>query len=635
MRVLTTLQAAAAILIAFIIFVIAINGCRGTREDLSKIPVNPKFENTPPPVGDITIQQIEGNKNGNVLFVADFGKALGQEQFHAVMVGDEKIVLRDDGKNGDSIARDGKFSIVLKEDIAEMQRQIDESNRVLRSQKEFISFSMRTMIRTPVEQLLKEDFRTFVERRPFKISPIFSVLCSPRVPVEKEKSLMITHPSVVEDTLRTFNPCTGKGNPDGAWAFPKLISEMANTPVTGVSASDFLKKWLETWLTNVTVNADVILKRTQINTIINRWSTLSKGTFDIKFAPFKLIAIVNRLDLRGNGGYGFSNPGEGRFVFCAINCDNGTTSVVRNPGPFMIIFEYGLPFKKCAELKAYAKQWSDLSGLALPGATYNKALELITNQFAMANTSPSKPNGSSLNQIRTNEFALHPDPPATGIDDVWELREFNIDSTTHLLKNVTVKREPQVRFNKVHPSQIPADVTTLAAFVNSNTPAVEANTYTINEIEGGKNFLAGKAHTLNGFGYHWNGSPIAPPPPNPEYITSDSARFVLSLHTCSGCHGGEANTGNFMHVAPGGGSGVPATLSGFLTGNPPMTSGGFVVTDRALRPNPPGTGKPREFNDLEFRKNDLEGFVACTCTPRVRVFEIARILRLKPLNSTH
>jgi hypothetical protein len=589
--------------------------------DLSKVLVNPLFEKAPPDVGEVSIQQID-SKDGNILVVADFGKTLGNEQFHAVMVADEKVVLRDDGKKGDEKAGDGKFSVVLKEDIGELQKALDEGKRNLSSKKELITFNGRNMVRTPVESLLRTDF-SLAEKRKIDLSRIFSVLCFPPVAVDKEKSLMVTSPAVVEDTSRTFNPCNNSGNANGAWAFPKLISEMANTPATGVSPSDFLKKWLESWLTSVTVNGDVIAARLQMNNIINNWSTLSKGTFDIKFAPFKLIAIVNRVDLRGNMGYGVTNPGEGRFVFCAINCNNGTPSVFGTPAPFMVIFEYGLPFKTCGSLKAYAKQWADLSGMTLGDPAYNAALENITNQFALANTSPSKPNGSSLNQIRTNEFAFG------FATNVWELREFNIDSTTHLLKNVTVKQEPQLRFNKQHLEQIPADVATMANFVNTNVAAVEANTYSIPEIEAGKNFLAGQAHTRNPTTFHWNGSTSA----GPEFITSDKARFNLSLNTCSGCHGGEANTGNFMHVAPGGPTGVPAFLSSFLKGNPPLSSGGFVVNDRAQRPTAPG--EAREFNDLERRKIDLETFVHCTCVPRFRPFDLVRALKVKPLNMTH
>jgi hypothetical protein len=256
----------------------------------------------------------------------------------------------------------------------------------------------------------------------------------------------------------------------------------------------------------------------------------------------------------------------------------------------------------------------------LGSAPYPAALQTITDQFTAANTSPSKPNGSSLNQLRTNELALGAGP--------WELREFNIDATTHLLVNVTVKQEPQTSFNDIHIPHTPSDVQIMANFVNTNTPAVENNTYTVPLMEGGQHFLAGKAHTMNPVTYHWDGTE---PAPAPSRISSDKARFVFSLNTCSGCHGGEAFTGNFMHVAPGGPTGVPAILSKFLTGVPPMSSTPFSVTDRANRPPAPA----HEFNDLERRRIDLRNFVSCPCKPSVRVFALAEALRHRPINMTH
>ncbi len=225
-----------------------------------------------------------------------------------------------------------------------------------------------------------------------------------------------------------------------------------------------------------------------------------------------------------------------------------------------------------------------------------------------------------MNQVRTNEFALTTAP--------WELREFNIDATTHLLVNVTVKQEPQTPFNQEHIPNLPADVQILANYINTNTPAVENNTYSVPLMEAGQHFLAGKAHTMNPVNYHWDGTE---PAPGPSHVNSDKARFVFSLNTCSGCHGGEAFTGNFMHVAPGGPTGVPAVLSKFLTGVPPMTNTPFLVTDRANRPPAP----PHEFNDLERRKIDLQKFVSCLCKPPIIVFVLAEVLRQRPINMTH
>ena len=155
------------------------------------------------------------------------------------------------------------------------------------------------MQRIPMEDFRLQEISRFGVDMPIKIPP-FLFPCLPSITIDKEKSLMITSPSVVEDSTRTFNPCNQSGNPNGAWSFPHLISEMANTASTGVSAQDFLMNWLKTWETNQTVNADVIAARTQIAAIIDSWKTASGGSFDIKFAPFKLIAIVNRVHLRGN-----------------------------------------------------------------------------------------------------------------------------------------------------------------------------------------------------------------------------------------------------------------------------------------------------------------------------------------------
>ena len=58
-----------------------------------------------------------------------------------------------------------------------------------------------------------------------------------------QKTLLITDLSVVNDPVRTFDPCTGKGTPMGAWSFGKLMSDIANQPVSGISPSDFARRW--------------------------------------------------------------------------------------------------------------------------------------------------------------------------------------------------------------------------------------------------------------------------------------------------------------------------------------------------------------------------------------------------------
>ena len=433
---------------------------------------------------------------------------------------------------------------------------------------------------------------------------------------------MITDPGVLTDATNTFNPCTNAGTKGGIWTFGHLIREMANTPATGVTPEDFLKNWLNTWTVPQTVNGDIITPRPQIAQILLNWQTLcgTGNPLDVDKAPFKLIAIVNRLDLGGSSAYGFKNPGEGRFVFCAINDD---CTVMRNPQPFMVIFEYGIPKSKCVDLKAYAQEWYDLKLLPLGLPAYNNALGAITKQFTEANLAPSKPNGNALNQIRTNELGLGVGP--------WELREFNIDAISHQLIDTTVKQEPQIPFNNEHFAKNPADVQDMATFVNNNEPQFLSVTYSIPLTVplSSKPFLAGKAHTLDPSNYHWDGTTTA----GPSFINSDSARFQLSLNTCSGCHGGEANTGNFMHVAPSIPNGVPAQLSGFITGNPPFSASPFKVQDRANRPS--GSPQVRGFNDLERRGLFLEAAIKKSCSPKVLLPDLVAALTFKPLNMVH
>lgn len=596
-------------------------GCENSDDIPSDVLVNPAFEMAPPITQNVTLQLLEESRNkGKFLLVANLGKEQIKGNFHALMIDEEKIVLRDDGKGGDEEKGDGKFSIVIEEDLPSLAAHLDSLNkRNLNTDGILALFRGRIMEKIDSKNL--RDFNpreALLSKKAFLFPKDILKLLIPADPLLKSRSLMITDPAVVQDPNRTFSPC-GTGNPNGVWSFGHLIREMANSSTTGITPEAFLDNMLHTWMSPQLINGDNVAARPGINQIINLWQSLSGGTLNVDRAPFKLIAIVNRIDLRGSSGYGFSNAGEGRFVFCAVDAN---CNVIRNPAPFMIIFEYGVPIKGCAILKAYAQEWFNLKTMTPGTPAYNAALENITTQFTEAGQGGTKPNGSALNQLRTNELALGINP--------WELREFVIDATSHLLTPTTVKQEPQITFNQVHPGALPADVQILANFTNAHQIDVENDKHKIPLVETGRNMLAGKAHTLDPVNYHWNASTSSAAS---DFINSDRARFKLSLNTCSGCHGGETITNNFMHVAPGPGSGVPATLSGFLTGNPPGSSSPWVVTDRAGRTSTPASGW--EFNDLERRAKDLQDFVATPCKPKLKIPVLVRMLTVPPLVMTH
>ena len=138
----------------------------------------------------------------------------------------------------------------------------------------------------------------------------------------------------MEDSTRTWNSCAQKGNAKGPWTFGTLMRQLASKDPTHIAndsaVSDFIKNWLNLWAITQIINSDTVKARTLVNTIIlNPWLNKSRnagspeGQLDMRFAPFKLLAIVNRVDLRDGAldGIPGSPCGEGRFVFCAIRND--------------------------------------------------------------------------------------------------------------------------------------------------------------------------------------------------------------------------------------------------------------------------------------------------------------------------
>jgi len=588
-----------------------ISGCQSK----PRVPVDSRYEMVPPIARTVEIKQLRGGANGRILVVADFGQGVISSRFHAVHVGEETVVLQDDGRGGDQTPGDGRFSVEIEENLDSLAAEITSSQRRMGvvSARPAV---FRGRERVPQESIPvpRFDFDQFRNRLvPIDLNWLCPFLHDTSIP----HSLMVTDLGVVEDFTRASQPCT---NPSAtrAWTFGKLMTDMANPGVTGVSGEDFVKNWLDTWLHDQTVNGDVVSARKRLFTlVIQPWviaSGSAAGSFtiddwrskplDLAKAPFKLTAIVNRLDLRGNGGYGFANPGEGRFVFEVLN-PNGCSPL--SPA-FTVILEYGIPIHTCASLKNFAQQWYDLKNETLGSAAYNAKLQTITDQFAIANAAPSKPNGSAINQIRTNEIVLSFGDPSS----VWELREFNVDPTSHMLAEVTVKQEPAKKFNaKANPPGATADVLEMTNWVNANTVSILNNAHVVPVSLNGHPFLGGKSHTEGG-GF-WDGS-------NAGDITDDGARFKFSFNTCSGCHGGETNT-PFLHVG-GAPFGSVAPLSGFLTGED--------VPDRAGRPPLPFK---HHFGDLEQRQLSLNRLLCFRC--RSKLLELVDVLTFKPLNMTH
>src|SRR5262249_26038293 len=127
------------------------------------------------------------------------------------------------------------------------------------------------------------------------------------------------------------------------------------------------------------------------------------ATLDLTKAPFRLLAIVNRIDMAGFDFYARTgSTGELRFAFGAFNLTTGSSLKAT------VILEYKFPNNRFSF--DWASRFHALSNLTLPTtpptgiATTTFADQLqstITNLVVEPNAQPGGPNnGSVISQIR-------------------------------------------------------------------------------------------------------------------------------------------------------------------------------------------------------------------------------------------
>jgi hypothetical protein len=222
--------------------------------------------------------------------------------------------------------------------------------------------------------------------------------------VDPARSLVVTDPLVIDDPARTYQPCSGRGAVMGAWTFGKLMADIANTPATGIDPAFFVDHWLGPWKTRGD-GVPAASRPAGLQEILDDWPRGVDGRLDIERAPFRLLAIVNRVDLRGSTLYGSFDAGEVQLVFGAVRCARDR-SVVRQPTPLTVSFDYAVTARSCADLRAWAAQWQALGSRVLGSVAYNMALQGITDQVTSRDADPARtPNRSALHRIRTIELA--------------------------------------------------------------------------------------------------------------------------------------------------------------------------------------------------------------------------------------
>lgn len=407
----------------------------------------------------------------------------------------------------------------------------------------------------------------------------------PTCQVDKAMELMITDLSVVEDCIRTtWGPCVitpGPSATQGAWTFGKLMEGIFGTTDPRILSKQVLA-WLAHWESDQVINGDTVRARPAIRSLVTDPWLLASGNdnfLNMKLAPMRLLAIVARIDLRQSPTYGNGNAGEARFVFGVLD-SNG------NPTSFTVILEYGLVASTCQDIKDWALAFHSLGSFATFDESYKQALQDITDLFTSINGDPSKPNGSSLNQLRTNEIAL---------SSPWELREFRLQANpdgTAPFKESTVAQTPEGP--ELIPGGDPGHQGTqlLADYILENEADILNNQHVVPLIFHHQTFRGGAApHALQ---LGWDG----PPPTCSSFTTPSSleARHIFSLNTCSGCHGATETGTFFLQITPRS-AGVESSLAGFLTG--------ITTTDLC--------GLSHSFDDLGRRADDLCDVIEKSC----------------------
>lgn len=429
----------------------------------------------------------------------------------------------------------------------------------------------------------------------------------PAEPVDPLRTLMITDRFVISDKERTFTPCGENvsnvpqptGTALGKWTFGRLMTLLAGTMDP--------KLFLRTWIVQLdpaeprSLNSFPISQRSGLRPgLLVPWCKASSQTaacdpkddttLDLapETAPFRLLAIVNRIDLADVFSYGSSTPGsagELRFVFAGHNWGKCSSDL-----KFFVILEYEVKKSTCAELTKWAKDWVALD--ALTDEEYLKKLEEIVDSVVVA-----PPGGV---RIRTSEAGfVNPGPPDG--KPSWVMRQFDRKVPNGAFEAGTLDRTPDASFMEGPKLaqlktwiETTADVEFNIDLDRQEIPVTLPGNVPLAAAEAGM-FPA----DVGIVGTFWD-------LPGIGTTAYPHTRHHFSLNTCQGCHAGDTRTSG-VHVRPGATFADPVTLSEFLKGGTiPDPRNGVVIQ--------------RKYGDLARRAQVLEciangfgGNTPCIC----------------------
>jgi hypothetical protein len=535
----------------------------------AELSFDPALSRSPPELASASFEPLaRPDALGNALLRLRFADERRGTSL-VIQGGPGPTLLRDDGVAPDTEARDGLYTALVQINGAQFVKEQQRRIGLARTIKTVPEFRLRQRLS---DQLFQPS--ALPRLQPGVRVPIDRFLGLPNL-VDPERELLVRQLSVVDDPLRTYEPCTGAGTPLGAWTFGRLMTEMANEPVTGMHPADFTEAWLQQWTSDQLINGFNVPRRAiGMQNFLAGWPRGPDGRLDLAQAPFRLLAIVNRLDLRGNLLYGPGDSAEARLVFGGVRCVPLPNWPPVETLQFTVIFEYGVPAGDCVAARSWAQQWHALGALPLGSPAYNTALQAITDQFTLRNARPTRqPNLSAIHQVRTNEFALA-DGPA---DTFWELRESRLTRQGQLTHQTLAQTPDRWRMDSIE----------LRDYVNANQFEILGGRHAVpNHYPVGTPFKGGSLVQSAGIAWDAVG------------IVSLEARHRFSVATCNACHKRETST-PFVHIAPRN-RGAVAALSDFLTG------AGMPVAD-------PVSGVPRHFHDLLDRQMKLDATANLSC----------------------
>jgi hypothetical protein len=372
--------------------------------------------------------------------------------------------------------------------------------------------------------------------------------------VDPERSLLIRHLSVVNDRDRTWDPAAGVvAAGSKPWSFGRLLEAVATA--TKVDAAMMARQWVDHW-TRATSAHDLSIgpEPTLIQALRRAWG-MSEAGVDVSVAPFRLLAIVNRVDLAKTDADG----GELRFVYGAV-----TGAPNQPPDPFVVIVELAPRGPR----SGWATRWKALANHPLGTAKFNDALSALTDDVLKSALGRSSGGDSSAIRLRTAK-------QIAGLQ-AWEYREFVAEHGRGLVLTTT----------KQTPTESYRDEPGLGQWLAKRRATVLSLQHTIparfsEDGLTGPPFL-GIAADLRDPGRPW------------VIGQADSLlRHRFALDTCNGCHGHETLPWDAapFHVKPRRYDEC-AELSTFLTGE-------VRVTD------PIETFRSRQFADLLRRQSIL------------------------------